>query len=75
MKSNWRNKYNGRDDHTYAGRYAIFPGENLEAHLITYFDGVFNLPGKTGSSGLMTEYAINVDDFSCFSSIIGVQFR
>ncbi len=51
----------GRDDHTYAGRYAIFPGENLEAHLITYFDGVFNLPGKTGSSGLMTEYAINVD--------------
>ena len=51
----------GRDDHTYAGRYAIFPGENLEAHLITYFDGVFNLPGKTGSSGIMTEYAINVD--------------
>ena len=51
----------GRDDHTYAGRYTIFPGENLEAHLITYFDGVFKLPGKTGSSGIMTEYAINVD--------------
>ena len=51
----------GRDDHTYAGRYAIFPGSNLEAHMITYFDGVFNLPGKTGSSGIMTEYAINVD--------------
>ena len=26
----------GRDDHTYAGRYTVFPGENLEAHLITY---------------------------------------
>ena len=51
----------GRDDHTYGGRYTVFPGENLEAHLITYFDGVFNLPGKTGSSGIMTEYAINVD--------------
>ena len=51
----------GRDDHTYAGRYTVFPGENLEAHLITYFDGVFNLPGKTGKSGIMTEYAINVD--------------
>ena len=51
----------GRDDHTYAGRYTVFPGENLEAHLITYFDGVFNLPGKTKSSGIMTEYAINVD--------------
>ena len=47
----------GRDDHTYAGRYTVFPGENLEAHLITYFDGVFNLPGKTGKSGIMTEYA------------------
>ena len=51
----------GRDDHNYTGRYTVFPGENLEAHLITYFDGVFNLPGKTGSSGIMTEYAINVD--------------
>ena len=51
----------GRDDHTYAGRYTVFPGENLEAHLITYFDGVFNLPGKTKRSGIMTEYAINVD--------------
>ncbi len=51
----------GRDDHTNGGRYAVFPGNNLEAHLITYFDGVFNLPGKTGSSGVMTQYAINVD--------------
>ena len=51
----------GRDDHNNAGRYAVFPGDNLEAHLITYFDGVFNLPGETKSSGIMTEYAINVD--------------
>ena len=51
----------GRDDHTYAGRYAVFPGSNLEAHFITYFDGVFKLPGKTGSSGIMTQYAIDVD--------------
>ncbi len=51
----------GRDDHANGGRYAVFPGNNLEAHLITYFDGVFNLPGKTGTSGIMTEYAIDVD--------------
>ncbi len=51
----------GRDDHANGGRYAVFPGNNLEAHLITYLDGVFNLPGKTGSSGIMTQYAINVD--------------
>ncbi len=51
----------GRNDHSPTGRYAVFPGDNLEAHLITYFDGVFNLPGKTGTSGIMTEYAIDVD--------------
>ena len=51
----------GRDDHSKGGRYAIFPGDNFEAHLITYFDGVFNLPGETKSSGIMTEYAVNVD--------------
>ena len=51
----------GRDDHSNGGRYAIFTGDNYEAHLITYFDGVFSLPGLTGSSGIMTEYAINVD--------------
>lgn len=51
----------GRDDHNNGGRYAIFPGDNLEAHLITYFDGVFNLPGETGTTGVMTEYAINVN--------------
>ena len=50
----------GRNDHSITGRYTVFPGDNLEAHLITYFDGVFNLPGKTGSSGIMTEYAINI---------------
>ncbi|MDD2960146.1 MAG: glycoside hydrolase family 3 N-terminal domain-containing protein [Lachnospiraceae bacterium] len=51
----------GRDDHANGGRYATFPGNNLEAHLITYFDGVFNLPGLTKSSGIMTQYAIDVD--------------
>ncbi len=51
----------GRNDHSPTGRYAVFPGDNLEAHLISYFDGVFKLPGKTGTSGIMTEYAINTD--------------
>ena len=51
----------GRDDHGIFARYAVFPGDNLEAHLITYFDGAFNLPGKTESAGLMTQYSINID--------------
>ncbi len=51
----------GRNDHHTSARYAVFPGDNLEAHLITYFDGVFSLPGLTGSSGIMTQYSVNVD--------------
>ncbi len=51
----------GRNDHAYAGRYAVFPGDNFGAHIITFFDGVFSLPGLTKSSGIMTEYAVNVD--------------
>ena len=51
----------GRNDHAYAGRYAVFPGDNFGAHIITFFDGAFSLPGLTKSSGIMTEYAVNVD--------------
>ena len=51
----------GRDDHSKGGHYAVFPGDNLEAHLISYFDGVFKLPGLTKASGIMTEYAVDVD--------------
>lgn len=50
----------GRDDHRNPGRYSVFPGNNFEAHLIAYFDGAFNLPGKTESAGAMMQYAINI---------------
>ena len=52
----------GRNDHRNPGRYSVFPGGNFEAHFIAYFDGAFNLPGKTESAGLMMQYAINVVD-------------
>ena len=65
----------GRDDHGNGGRYAVFPGNNLEAHLITYFDGVFNLPGKTDSSGIMTEYAIDVDADGAFGAKLKMEAK
>ena len=52
----------GRNDHNNPGRYSVFPGGNFEAHLLTYFDGAFNLPGKTKSAGAMMQYAINIVD-------------
>ena len=56
----------GRNDHRNPGRYSVFPGGNFEAHLIAYFDGALNLPGKTGSAGAMMQYAINVVDGESF---------
>ena len=56
----------GRNDHRNPGRYSVFPGGNFEAHLISYFDGAFNLPGKTESAGAMMQYAINVVDGESF---------
>lgn len=61
----------GRNDHRDAGRYSVFPGNNFEAHLIAYFDGAFNLPGKTGSAGVMMQYAINVVDGKSFGGEFG----
>lgn len=52
----------GRNDHRNPGRYSVFPGGNFEAHLITYFDGTFALPGLTKSAGAMMQYAINIVD-------------
>lgn len=51
----------GRDDHHYTARYTVFPGGNLGAHLAPFFDGVLNLPGRTESAGIMTQYSVNVD--------------
>lgn len=61
----------GRDDHHVSATFAIFPGDNLEAHLISYFDGVFDLPGKTKSSGIMTEYSVNMGpDGECYGGYL-----
>lgn len=49
----------GRNDHYANGKYDVFPADNFEAHLIAYFDGAFDLDSITGSSGIMTNYAIS----------------
>ena len=50
----------GRDDHNEIGRYAVFPNNNYEAHLIPFHDGAFSLKNSsTGSAGsIMTNYSV-----------------
>ena len=52
----------GRESHNAYGAYAVYPGDNLFAHLIP-FKGCLNLPGKTGAaSGVMPSYSIAIDE-------------
>ncbi|MBC5738532.1 glycoside hydrolase family 3 N-terminal domain-containing protein [Lawsonibacter faecis] len=66
----------GRDDHSQLGKYMIFPGDNLEAHMIPFFDGAFNLPGKTETAtGLMPSYGILYDEYKTYGEFVGNAFN
>ncbi|MFD0616243.1 glycoside hydrolase family 3 N-terminal domain-containing protein [Paenibacillus sp. GCM10027629] len=50
----------GRDAHFGCGKYAIYPGNNFEEHLIPFVEGAFQLEGKTGrASAVMPYYTIS----------------
>ena len=47
---------NGYDSHYYYGRYAVFPGNNFDAHLVPY-EGAF----RADTAGVMPTYSILKD--------------
>lgn len=52
----------GRDAHYGFGKFAVFPGNNLETHLKPFVEGAFNLAGGTGmASAVMPYYTISFD--------------
>ncbi|MGN0191725.1 MAG: glycoside hydrolase family 3 N-terminal domain-containing protein [Candidatus Cryptobacteroides sp.] len=49
----------GRDAHFGIGKYAVYPGDNLEGGMIPFIDGAFRLKGKTSmASAVMPYYTI-----------------
>ena len=49
----------GRDSHFANGKYAVFPGNNLDEHAKAFVDGGLHLKGGTGSaSAVMPTYSI-----------------
>ena len=54
----------GRNDHNSDAKYDVFPNDNLEQHLIGYFDGAFHLTrSSTGkAAGLMTNYGVTYSE-------------
>lgn len=50
----------GRDAHYSCGKYAVYPGNNFDEHLVPFIDGAFKLDGKTGkASAVMPYYTIS----------------
>ncbi|GBF74808.1 beta-glucosidase [Paenibacillus sp. 598K] len=50
----------GRDAHFGYGKYAVYPGDNFEQHLIPFTEGAFKLKGGTGqASAVMPYYTIS----------------
>jgi beta-glucosidase len=50
----------GRDAHYGFGKFAVFPGNNLQTHMKPFIEGAFNLEGGTGmASAVMPYYTIS----------------
>ena len=49
----------GRDSHFASGKYAVYPGNNLSEHKLSFIDGAFKLEGGTEmASAVMPIYSI-----------------
>ncbi|MDB5063151.1 MAG: beta-glucosidase [Mucilaginibacter sp.] len=46
----------GRDAHYGFGKYAVYPGNNFNQHLIPFTQGAFKLNGKTGMAAAVMPY-------------------
>ncbi len=46
----------GRDAHYGFGKFAVFPGNNLEMHKIPFVEGAFKLEGGTGKAAAVMPY-------------------
>ncbi len=66
----------GRDDHGPLGKYAVFPGNNFEAHLIAFHDGAFDLSySSTGkAAGVMMNYSVSWSEDGSLGELVGGVF-
>lgn len=65
----------GRDGHWAMGKFAVFPGKNLNEHMMPFLDGAFNLAGKTGkAAAVMPYYTITFDQDTIYKENVGNGF-
>ncbi|HEY0656535.1 MAG TPA: glycoside hydrolase family 3 N-terminal domain-containing protein [Chryseosolibacter sp.] len=65
----------GRDGHFAYGKFAVYPGNNFNTHLIPFVNGAFKLAGKTKmASAVMPYYTISFNQDSKYKENVGNGF-
>ena len=65
----------GRDAHFGFGKYAVYPGDNFDLHLLPFTRGAFNLTGGTGvASAVMPYYTISHGQDRTYGESVGNAF-
>ena len=66
----------GRDAHYGYGKYAVYPGNNFENHLLPFTEGAFKLKGRTKmASAVMPYYTISFNQDKKNNENIGNSFN
>ena len=62
----------GRDAHYGYGKYAVYPGNNFEQHLLPFTEGAFGVEGGAGpASAVMPYYTISYDRDTVYGENVG----
>lgn len=62
----------GRDAHYAYGKFAVYPGNNFDDHLIPFTEGAFKLKGKTKkASAVMPYYTISYNQDNKYNENVG----
>ncbi len=65
----------GRDAHYGCGKYAVYPGDNFEEHLLPFTQGAFKLDSKTKmASAVMPYYTISYNQDTVYGENVGNSF-
>jgi len=62
----------GRDAHYGFGKYAVYPGNNFDTHMLPFTEGAFQLEGGTGmASAVMPYYTISFNQDTAHGENVG----
>lgn len=62
----------GRDAHYGFGKYAVYPGNNFDLHLLPFTEGAFKLEGGTGTAAaVMPYYTISFNQDTVYHENVG----